>query len=409
MRFIPNAIILLRNTFFRKSLNDGHLIAAKKEVHRKDGSSFYQTKYIRPEQAESHVKKGRVWQIHDKPGIRKIHANRHFKILGKHAEKQDHYHVEYDHGGKGVVKKQNILKHSHPVMGKTDLSAEGAAPIQIKDGKIDVALPKGHKAAEQKKEAPRQAPEDRPDRDWVEKLDHLPDDTQKKYKINGEYTPERKALHEKIISSFFDHIQTPPAGHRKVAVLMAGGTASGKSTILKKIMSAEAQKHFVMVDPDGIKEMLPEFQEGLKGNAMNSAFMTHEESSDIADELRARALKAGKQVILDGTMKNTEKYEALIKQIKKDGYITHGVMVDTDIDTAKASSDARANRTGRYVPHSVIENIYPAVRKSFPKLKHLFHDFSIWDRRGAEPQKVMDKKNGILNKMAVQTIFGGLI
>lgn len=411
MRFLPNAIVLLRNTFFRKSLNDGHLVASKRVVRRADGSTYYQTKYIRPEQAESHLKNGKVWQIHDRPGINRKHANKHFRISGKHAEKKDHYHVEYEHGGKGVVSKHHILKYSHPVIGKDDLSSEeSAAPLKVRDGKIDVSRPKGHKSEDAgKKEAPRDNPADRPQREWVDKLDHLPEDTQKAYKVNGEYTPERQKLHDEIVSKFFDHVKTVKPGEQKVAVLMAGGTASGKSTILKKIMSGAAMSHFVNVDPDGIKEELPEFREGLEKNAKNAAFMVHEESSDIADALREKAIKEGRHIILDGTMKNTEKYEALIKRLKKEGYRVHGVMVDTDVDSAKAASDARANRSGRFVPHSVIDSIYPAVRASFPKLKDLMHDFSIWDRRGGVPQKVMDKKHGILNRMAVQTIFGGLI
>lgn len=119
---ILTALFLLKPATLQKALNDGHLIAVKKDVHRKNGQTFQQTKYVSPEDAaKQHLRTGKQWQVQDKPGVSKEHANKHFTIKGSHETAKNHFHVEYENGDKGVVSGDHILKHSHVVdnSGKT--------------------------------------------------------------------------------------------------------------------------------------------------------------------------------------------------------------------------------------------------------------------------------------------------
>lgn len=109
---IPATLFLLR-----KAMNDGHLIAVKKQVHR-DGKSFEQTRYVKPEDAKKdHLRPGGTWQVKDRPGHSPQHVNKQFTIDRQHEAHPDHWHVTYDDGQKGVVQGKHILQHAHPVEG----------------------------------------------------------------------------------------------------------------------------------------------------------------------------------------------------------------------------------------------------------------------------------------------------
>jgi predicted ABC-type ATPase len=163
-----------------------------------------------------------------------------------------------------------------------------------------------------------------------------------------------------------------------------------------------------MVDPDGIKEKLPEYQEGTKASARNSAVMVHNESSEIAKDLRKRAIDQGKHVVIDGTMKDPMKYGKLIQQLKDKGYKVNVFFVDIDIDQAIHFAGKRAEKTGRYVPPELMREIYPAARKSFLQLKDHADDFKVFDRRKGTPDLVWDKEKGILDHGSVNNIFGSV-
>ena len=78
--------------------------------------------------------------------------------------------------------------------------------------------------------------------------------TREKYVINGEYTIERKLLHNEIIESFLkgqlQQEQEPEA------ILLGGGSAAGKSSIGELVIKGyKLQKqNMIWIDPDKIKE-----------------------------------------------------------------------------------------------------------------------------------------------------------
>lgn len=358
--------------------NDGHLIAVKKTVNR-GGKQFEETYYVRPQDVKNkHLKAGQAFQIHDKEGIGIQHRGKRFSIVKPHEKEKGKYHVRYEDGQQGLVHEKHILSHATPIEGKN--------------------LPE-----KQEHSGP-------PPRIWQNRLAHLPEDTQAHYKAKGggDYTPERKALHEKIVGAFSDHVLPVRPGGQKLAILMAGGPAAGKSTILRHMMNDEMSKQFVMVNPDDVKEHIPEYQEAIKGSARNAAILCHEESSDLAEEIRDRAIRDGKHLIIDGTMKNITKYAKLIDRLKKEGYKIHMTMVDLDVDQAKHFARKRAERSGRWIPMDMLEKAYPAVRKSFTSLKDHADDFEVYNRRNGQPEMIWSKTHGIVDHGAVSNIFGGV-
>lgn len=367
-------MFLSKSRLEKATKNDGHLVRVQKTVNR-GGKMFQEYYYVKPEDAKKKfLKPGSVHQIHDKEGIGKEHRGKHFTITGPHEEKGKH-NVKYEDGSTGVVHEKHILDHAQPVDGKKRLPA-------------------------QKEEGPKP-------RQWVHHLPHLPEDTQSYYKVNGEYTPERKVLHASVISKFTDHVLPVAPGGQKIAILMAGGPAAGKSTVLRHMMTDDMASQFVNVNPDDCKAALPEYQEAVAGSARNAAMLCHEESSDIAAAVRNHAIETGKHIIIDGTMKSIDKYRKLIDNLKDKGYKIHMIHVDIDVDQAKHFASKRAEKSGRWVPMDMLESAYPAVRKSFLGLKDHADDFIVFDRRRGEPEKVWSKSDGILNHEAVQNIYGG--
>jgi len=229
---------------------------------------------------------------------------------------------------------------------------------------------------------------------FVDKLDNLPSDTQSVYKqANGQYTPERAQLHAQIADHFLSQAKPVPPDKKPVAIMMMGGPGSGKSSATKGWDISD----FVPVDPDGIKAQLPEYQEAVKGRALNAARMTHEESSDIAKNIRETALAQRKNVLLDGVGADYDKMAKRVEDLKAKGYHVRLVGVHLPIQEGKRRVAERALNTGRWVPLDFAEDAYSKIPGNFDRLAQLTHDAVAFDNNvppGEEPRKLYSRKYG---------------
>lgn len=198
-------------------------------------------------------------------------------------------------------------------------------------------------------------------------------DTQQAYRQpDGNYTPERAALHRRIKD---ESMRGKTPVERPTAYLMGGGPAAGKSTIIGSLGLGE---NVVTVDPDHYKTQLPEYEAGRPDGA---AFV-HEESSDIGKSLTREASAGGYNLLVDGTGDGRiEVLEARVKAMKGAGQRVVAHYVTTDTETAVSRSEARARRTGRYVPESVIRAVHAGVSRTVPQAieRGLFDEFTLWD------------------------------
>jgi len=234
---------------------------------------------------------------------------------------------------------------------------------------------------------------------WIDHVPGLPNDTQKAHidTETGDYKPERKALHRKIIEGFlagnmvkgeFVPAQVVPEGHQPETLFMMGTTASGKSSARREVDPDPFKKFGVVeVDPDAIKAMLPEYQKSISMSARDAAKITHEESSDIADQIRKLALEQNKNILVDGTGKTLDTVEKKIKEAKARGHHISALMPHVPLDQCKERADDRAEKKGRYVPHFVIEKCAEKVGKNFMALKDTFDTFTLFDNRTLEGGK----------------------
>ncbi len=244
-----------------------------------------------------------------------------------------------------------------------------------------------------------------PKRNWIEKTPGIPEgsDTKQMHTdaATGGYTPERKALHQAISDKAFAGKTPVGPDHKPVAVVMYGGTASGKSTFTKGISGG----NYVTVDADGVKGQLPEFQHAIDihgagedapeyTSARDAAGVVHEESSDVAKQIRDKAIAGNHNLIMDGTGANGEKYGKMIDGLKAKGYHIRIIGSTIHVDEAVKRAAKRANGSGRFVPEHFIRHAYGAIPGSFAQNKDKADEFQLYDNTAKEPVKIYEKTQG---------------
>jgi predicted ABC-type ATPase len=157
-----------------------------------------------------------------------------------------------------------------------------------------------------------------------------------------------------------------------------GAPASGKSSVVGDMVD----KTWARVDPDWVKDRIPEYQKALEASARDAALMAHEESSYLAKQIRDKAIEEGYPVMVDGTGRNAETYENLIDRLHANGYEVHLVMADLDEETGFARMKTRAEDCGRYVPESFVKDAYRNIPGNFERIAKKADTFDLYDTRG---------------------------
>lgn len=210
-------------------------------------------------------------------------------------------------------------------------------------------------------------------------------ETKKLYSLEaGQYSPKRHALHLQIVAHFIKKASSPNKGEKPIAVLIGGGTASGKTTLRKIIvenMLRGMNIHTVTVDPDEIKEYLPEYGALKKKHPHEAARLVHKESLDVSELLLSQLIRHRKHFVHEGTMARTNKYKKLVKQLKKAGYAVYAYIVDLPLETAKQRAAKRAKLTGRTIPPHIIENTHRLVPYTFLVIKQWVDNYYVYDNR----------------------------
>lgn len=222
-------------------------------------------------------------------------------------------------------------------------------------------------------------------------------DTFEQYRdSSGNWTPERAAMHARIISGIMSG-KTPV--DRPVAYLLGGGPASGKSSAIKS-GAVVYPENTVKIDPDEIKGEIPEYASMVKAKDSKAAAHVHEESSYVANKIQDTASGGGYNTLLDGTGDSSiEKLSAKIKKMKDSGQRVVANYVTCDTDLAVERAKARAAKTGRMPPESMIRKCHAEVSKIVPQAikAGLFDEFNLWDtNESGNPRHVASAEGGKL-------------
>ena len=207
----------------------------------------------------------------------------------------------------------------------------------------------------------------------------------------------RPILRETIIEYFMrggndrkalSDIQEPQTQDNPLAVFMGGGGAAGKTSLLNREIAKGniPDEGRVLSNPDEIREFLPEYDLLNSLNDARSSVITHEEASIIADEIQRRARQNSFPMVIDGTMKNSEKALAKAEMLNEEGYRTKMIGVTIDPYEALIRSFLRGKGNQRYVPPDVLLGAHKGFNAALPAYIEFFgDDLVIYDNSPQNP------------------------
>jgi hypothetical protein len=178
------------------------------------------------------------------------------------------------------------------------------------------------------------------------------------------------------------------------ALFMAGGTASGKDTLLREKLGG-GPENSVMIDPDNAKRHLPEMAEIVAVDVKKAAGAVHEESSEMAKRLNEQAVARNSNMVVNGTGDNSpEKFMAKVKKAQAAGYKVEAVMADIPTEEAisraiAASKDPKSPRFGRRPPIEEIRQLHRQVAKNHLVWRDEVDDWQVWANDTKETRRVI--------------------
>lgn len=211
---------------------------------------------------------------------------------------------------------------------------------------------------------------------------------------NGQYTPEREAIHREIVKKFLNQESvekyTPKNGEKPTLTILGGRGGSGKSWFTKPNGIIDTNKS-LLLDSDAVKEALPEYK------GWNAALL-HEESSHIVGLIDKGAAKLGMNVILDGTLKSNDSIMNRVSTYQgAHDYDLVGRYMYASPETAATRAFSRFAKdgkfNGRFVPPEVILS-NTKNEQNFDALSPKFKEWSIYDNNGTAPKLVSEHKPG---------------
>ena len=123
---------------------------------------------------------------------------------------------------------------------------------------------------------------------------------------------------------------------------------------------------FVRVDPDDIRQQLPEYREYIKREFSSAGDLTQKESGYIAEIMIHASLARGANVLVEGSLKDSNWYVKYIDSLKK----LHPLLriaiihVSAPLDVCLQRVFSRAMLIGRLVPSSAVVDSYIKVQRS---------------------------------------------
>ena len=211
------------------------------------------------------------------------------------------------------------------------------------------------------------------------------------YAYHPRFPPARVTLQDALVRAALATGRPPPLTSTPWAVFTSGPMGAGKSYTMRWLSENAAfpLSRFIIVDPDRIKSCLPEAGSLTAANPATAASLLHRESGLIAELMEREALAAGRDVLVDGTLRDAEWYSARFQAIRAAGTHRIGVLLITaPKDVIYARAARRARLTGREVPQAVLDQAIEGVPPAFDVLSRLADYAAVIhnDVDGAAPQ-----------------------
>jgi predicted kinase len=147
------------------------------------------------------------------------------------------------------------------------------------------------------------------------------------YTYHEHYTRERQSLQDAIIKDMLNsavitdvngNVCTTPT--EPWIVFTAGAMGAGKSYTMNKLVEKGRFPllAFVLVDPDEIRRHLPEFHLYVDQSPELAGELTRKEAGFISEILTLAGLQAGKNVMVDGSLRDSEWYQIYFDRLREE-------------------------------------------------------------------------------------------
>lgn len=211
-----------------------------------------------------------------------------------------------------------------------------------------------------------------------------PEDTKTAfYRGKGRYDDERYVnVHRPIIDSVLNSVKrNRPSDQPKTMWVLGGTSGSYKSSMRRDgFQGIPGRDGAVHIDPDEVKEMLPEYEGWVEDGHSDAATLVHQESRDIANSVLKQAIAQDKDIVYD-TSGQFNKGGRSLAEAKEKGYRVVAHYTTGDIKSFLAGVKEREDATGRGVPPYIVKVIaqnLPSITRSLVR-DGLFDEFYLWD------------------------------
>jgi Zeta toxin len=169
--------------------------------------------------------------------------------------------------------------------------------------------------------------------------------------------------------------QPQPQRRRPIIVFSAGPMGVGKSYVLSQLhqRSLFPLSKFIKIDPDMLKNELPEIAGYLRHDSESAATKLHRESTQMADVLFEHALEVNRNILVDGSLRDVDWYTTLLGRLRREfpHYRLAILYVSASPEIIRGRARRRAEATGRAVPEDLLQASIDQVPRSVESLSHL--------------------------------------
>jgi predicted ABC-type ATPase len=195
---------------------------------------------------------------------------------------------------------------------------------------------------------------------------------------SNNYKPERLKLHDNFIYKY----ENKPSQKNPVIHLMAGGTASGKTTIATATGEMDYLRDPAVVNADIPRSELPEFPQVM---GTQNGGLLQEEASDIRDKLLVAAAAHNNDIALDAVGSPT--LAAKLDALEKNGYKVNVTYVHRPVEESISLAKERVTKSTnpadkRDVPEKDIRGTHAKARRAMPDLFKPGREVKIMDGTG---------------------------
>lgn len=146
-------------------------------------------------------------------------------------------------------------------------------------------------------------------------------------------------------------------------------------------------REIVHIDPDIFKTAFPEWPAYVAMDPLTAGMHTRHESGYMVEIAQEAALRAGKHIWVDGSLRDSDWYAHVFRQIR----LTHPnyqiaiLYVTADKDEIMRRARKRGEATGRYVPEEEILDSINRVPRSVSRLAPGAEFLAVIDNTGPVP------------------------